>query len=86
MFVFSGHVFCGVVGHDYRHEYTVIGKMVNMAARLMCHYPGRSFFGPTKVKIQKLNETQSKFDLDYFDYLNVGGYEQRERIANSLAQ
>ena len=37
-------------------------------------------------KIQKLNETQSKFDLDYFDYVNVGGYEQRERIANSLAQ
>ena len=37
-------------------------------------------------KIRKLNETQSKFDLDYFDYVNVGGYEQRERIANSLAQ
>ena len=35
-------------------------------------------------KIRKLNETQSKFDLDYF--VNVGGYEQRERIANSLAQ
>ena len=29
------------------------------------------------VKIQKLNETQSKFDLDYFDYVNVGGYEHR---------
>ena len=36
--------------------------------------------------IRKLNETQSKFDLDNFDYVNVGGYEQRERIANSLAQ
>ena len=37
-------------------------------------------------KIRKLNKTQSKFDLDYFDYVNVGGCEQRERIANSLAQ
>ena len=25
--------------------------------------------------IRKLNETQSKFDLDYFDYVNVGGKE-----------
>ena len=39
-----------------------------------------------KPKIQKLNETQSIFELDYFDYVNVGGYEQSERIANSLAQ
>ena len=35
-------------------------------------------------KIQKLNETQWKFDLDYLDYVNVGGYEQREQIANLL--
>ena len=29
------------------------------------------------VIVQKLNETQSKFDLNYFDYVNVGGYEHR---------
>ena len=38
--VTTGHTFCGVVGHHHRHEYTVIGKMVNMAARLMTNYPG----------------------------------------------
>ncbi|XP_071487219.1 adenylate cyclase type 10-like [Diadema antillarum] len=39
--VTTGKVFCGVVGHAERHEYTVIGPKVNMAARLMTHYTGK---------------------------------------------
>ena len=35
----TGRAFCGVVGHVDRHEYTVIGSKVNMAARLMMNYP-----------------------------------------------
>ncbi|XP_059503636.1 adenylate cyclase type 10-like [Stegostoma tigrinum] len=38
--VSTGPLFCGVVGHPLRHEYTVIGRKVNLAARLMMHYPG----------------------------------------------
>ncbi|CAI5776518.1 adenylate cyclase type 10 [Podarcis lilfordi] len=38
--VTSGPVFCGVVGHRLRHEYTVIGRKVNLAARMMMYYPG----------------------------------------------
>ncbi|XP_044295320.1 adenylate cyclase type 10 [Varanus komodoensis] len=38
--VTSGPVFCGVVGHRVRHEYTVIGRKVNLAARMMMNYPG----------------------------------------------
>ncbi|XP_006147101.1 adenylate cyclase type 10 [Tupaia chinensis] len=38
--VTSGIVFCGIVGHTMRHEYTVIGQKVNTAARMMMHYPG----------------------------------------------
>ncbi|XP_075377318.1 LOW QUALITY PROTEIN: adenylate cyclase type 10-like [Mycteria americana] len=38
--VTSGTVFCGVTGHPVRHEYTVIGQKVNLAARMMVHYPG----------------------------------------------
>ncbi|KAK4809486.1 hypothetical protein QYF61_014798 [Mycteria americana] len=38
--VTSGMVFCGVTGHLVRHEYTVIGQKVNLAARMMVHYPG----------------------------------------------
>ncbi|XP_062457243.1 adenylate cyclase type 10-like [Rhea pennata] len=40
MGVTSGTAFCGVVGHRVRHEYTVMGQKVNLAARLMEHYPG----------------------------------------------
>uniref|UniRef100_F6RDK2 Guanylate cyclase domain-containing protein n=1 Tax=Ciona intestinalis TaxID=7719 RepID=F6RDK2_CIOIN len=39
MGVTTGPVFCGVIGHTERHEYTVIGQKVNLAARLMMHYP-----------------------------------------------
>ncbi|XP_074994617.1 adenylate cyclase type 10-like [Calonectris borealis] len=38
--VTSGTVFCGVLGHPLRHEYTVIGQKVNLAARMMVNYPG----------------------------------------------
>ena len=41
--VTTGPTYCGVVGHFHRHEYTVIGRKVNMAARLMMHYPGKVF-------------------------------------------
>ncbi|CAF1389806.1 unnamed protein product, partial [Adineta steineri] len=37
--VTTGLTYCGVVGHVARCEYTVIGRKVNMAARLMCNYP-----------------------------------------------
>ncbi|KAK9874397.1 hypothetical protein WA026_002744 [Henosepilachna vigintioctopunctata] len=33
-----GFVYCGVVGHPLRKEYTVIGGPVNKAARIMCAY------------------------------------------------
>ncbi|XP_055964576.1 adenylate cyclase type 10 [Sorex fumeus] len=38
--VASGIVFCGIIGHAVRHEYTVIGQKVNIAARMMMYYPG----------------------------------------------
>ncbi|KAM8984016.1 adenylate cyclase type 10-like [Ara ararauna] len=38
--VTSGMVFCGLIGHPLRHEYTVIGQKVNLAARMMMTYSG----------------------------------------------
>ncbi|XP_034836229.1 adenylate cyclase type 10-like isoform X1 [Maniola hyperantus] len=36
--VTSGQVYCGVVGHPLRREFTVIGAIVNKAARFMCNF------------------------------------------------
>ncbi|RVE45653.1 hypothetical protein evm_009702 [Chilo suppressalis] len=36
--VTTGQVYCGVIGHPLRREFTVIGAIVNKAARLMCGF------------------------------------------------
>ncbi|XP_039760062.1 adenylate cyclase type 10-like [Pararge aegeria] len=36
--VTTGQVYCGVVGHPLRREFTVIGAIVNKAARFMCNF------------------------------------------------
>ncbi|XP_078675268.1 adenylate cyclase type 10-like isoform X2 [Branchiostoma floridae x Branchiostoma belcheri] len=60
--VTTGSTFCGVVGHKYRHEYTVIGRKVNLAARLMMAY---------RDKVSCDNETyyHSKLPRHAFDEL-----------------
>ncbi|XP_013185983.2 adenylate cyclase type 10 [Amyelois transitella] len=39
--VTTGQVYCGVVGHPLRREFTVIGAIVNKAARLMCAFKNK---------------------------------------------
>ncbi|XP_018579406.1 adenylate cyclase type 10-like [Anoplophora glabripennis] len=39
--VTTGRCYCGAFGHTLRREYTVIGLVVNKAARLMMAYPNR---------------------------------------------
>ncbi|CAK1593969.1 unnamed protein product [Parnassius mnemosyne] len=36
--VTTGQVYCGVIGHPLRREFTVIGAIVNKAARFMCYF------------------------------------------------
>ncbi len=81
----TGLTYCGVVGHRARCEYTVIGRKVNMAARLMCNYPNiiscdqetyynsrlnRRFFRILPDKILKVKIT-SKTDFFGFNILSV---------------
>ncbi|XP_072039870.1 adenylate cyclase type 10-like [Amphiura filiformis] len=60
--VTTGKVFCGVVGHPERHEYTVIGPKVNMAARLMMYYP-------KVVSCDSETRLRSKLDPCHFEEL-----------------
>ncbi|XP_071950991.1 adenylate cyclase type 10-like isoform X2 [Antedon mediterranea] len=60
--VTTGKVFCGVVGHPSRHEYTVIGPRVNMAARLMMNYP-------SKLSCDESTCTRSKIQMSHFEDL-----------------
>ncbi|XP_025029972.1 adenylate cyclase type 10 [Python bivittatus] len=60
--VTGGPVFCGVVGHRVRHEYTVIGRKVNLAARLMMFYPGL-------VSCDALTYSKSKLPPYFFEEL-----------------
>ncbi|XP_062989255.1 adenylate cyclase type 10 [Elgaria multicarinata webbii] len=60
--VTSGPVFCGVVGHRVRHEYTVIGRKVNLAARMMMSYPGL-------VTCDAVTCSKSKLPLYFFEEL-----------------
>lgn len=47
-----GKAYCGVVGGILRHEYAVLGKSVNLSARLMClpNHPGIVVDDAVKIK------------------------------------
>ena len=55
--VTTGPIFCGIVGNDQRHEYTMIGRPVSMGPRLVTHYRGKVVCDHTTFYNSKLNET-----------------------------
>ncbi|KAJ2954748.1 hypothetical protein O0L34_g3051 [Tuta absoluta] len=65
--VTTGQVYCGVVGHPLRREFTVIGAIVNKAARLMCCFRNKISCDETtfvKSKMSKNGFTlQPKIEL-----------------------
>ena len=67
--MFSGKTYCGVFGHTLRREYTVIGLIVNKAARLMMAYKN-------KVTCDKATFLHSKLEANNFilqDYVPLKG-------------
>ncbi|KAJ3648252.1 hypothetical protein Zmor_020070 [Zophobas morio] len=67
--VTTGKTYCGVFGHTLRREYTVIGLIVNKAARLMMAYKN-------KVTCDKATFLHSKLEANNFilqDYVPLKG-------------
>lgn len=65
--VTTGQVYCGVVGHPLRREFTVIGSVVNKAARLMCSFHNKITCDETTFIKSKMSSNsftlQPKTDL-----------------------
>ncbi|KAH9639501.1 hypothetical protein HF086_003634 [Spodoptera exigua] len=57
--VTTGQVYCGVVGHPLRREFTVIGAIVNKAARLMCGFRN-------KITCDEMTFVKSKMSTNSF--------------------
>ncbi len=87
----TGLTYCGVVGHVARCEYTVIGRKVNMAARLMCNYSNiiscdqetyynsrlhSRFFQILPDKALKVNSTKKNKIFDFILFFLLQGNEQ----------
>ena len=89
--VTTGPTYCGIVGHNHRHEYTVIGRRVNMGARLMMHYRGKVICDNTTFYYSKLNETyfivQEAKELKGLQQVGtVREYRPRVNIKDSMDQ
>lgn len=80
--VSTGSCYCGILGHPRRQEYTVIGRKVNKAARLMCSYPGKltcdqdtvyfSKFPMDNFKLMEAKELKGIKDAGkIYEYLNI---------------
>lgn len=74
----TGRVWCGVVGSDFRKEYTVLGDAVNLSARLMAN-SSRYKQGPGELAID-FNTAQacrSRVELQSMEPIRVKGKKQK---------
>lgn len=85
--VTSGVMYCGVVGHPQRHEYTTIGRKVNMAARFMCAYPNMVSCDEDTMLHSRLSK-DSFVQLEYKKLKGmedqIGAYQYGKRIQSKV--
>ncbi|CAA9994576.1 unnamed protein product [Nesidiocoris tenuis] len=77
-----GTTYCGVVGHPFRKEYTVIGGAVNRAARLMCAFDNviscdHSVVLNSKLPLAYFNRLPPKFLKGIGQVTNIYQYEEK---------
>jgi len=76
--VSSGQTFCGVVGSERRREYTVMGDMVNLAARLM--QKASELGKKVVVDENTFKFTQDNFSYDALEPVSLKGKAKRAKI------
>ena len=71
--VTTGRVYCGVVGNGIRREYTVMGDVVNLSARLMGNALKRKSGFPIMVDETTWRATHDKLSFGEVEYLKLKG-------------
>eukprot|EP00039_Didymoeca_costata_P023143 m.6119 g.6119 ORF g.6119 m.6119 type:complete len:1303 (-) comp3487_c0_seq1:443-4351(-) len=73
--VTTGPTFCGVVGSKRRREYTVMGMLVNLAARLMCSSPKNDILVDERTR----NHSTTRMVFEEREPLSLKGIAEPQR-------
>ena len=88
--VTTGQAFCGIVGNQTRREYTVMGDVVNLAARLMTVAKGGKTGKPIDGKVlcchTTSNEARTSIEFEQIPSVYVKGKAKKVSIFRPLFQ
>ena len=81
MGITTGRVFCGSVGNERRGEYTMVGSVVNLAARLMGAAKGSIFCDQATCKA-----TEKELVYEHLKQIQLKGLRERIRVAKPTGE
>ncbi len=84
--VTTGHAFCGVIGNAARREYTMMGNLMNRAARLMKASAEVVPEKPILCDISTFEMAQHKIAFRGLDALELKGFQDRVPIYQPMAE